>query len=154
MCHAQGTPPEIWLIFFFYGQKIKKIKIKNKKKLIFEILWNFSGFSNFLTIFDNFRIFWVFLWTFLIFVGLFYFLLDFFWIFLDYFGFLDFFNFLDFFLIFSFFWFLSKLIRLLLNVTMVTTGHQKLPKMGQPSIKSSFFARRAKKALAEALRGS
>ena len=41
------------------------------------------------------------------------------------------------------------MIRLLLNVTMVTTGHQKLPKMGQKSIKSSFFARRGKKALAE-----
>ena len=38
---------------------------------------------------------------------------------------------------------------LLLNVTMVTTGHQKLPKMGQNSIKSSFFARRAKKASAK-----
>ena len=32
---------------------------------------------------------------------------------------------------------------------MVTTGHQKLPKMGQNSIKSSFFARRAKKASAK-----
>ena len=41
------------------------------------------------------------------------------------------------------------MIRLLLNVTMVTTGHQKLPKMGQNSIKSFFFALRAKKALAE-----
>ena len=32
---------------------------------------------------------------------------------------------------------------------MVTTGHQKLPKMGQNSINSSFFGRRAKKASAE-----
>ena len=40
--------------------------------------------------------------------------------------------------------------RLLLNVTMVTTGHQKLSKMGQNSIKKAlFFARRAKKASAE-----
>ena len=38
---------------------------------------------------------------------------------------------------------------LLLKVTKVTTGHQKLPKMGQNSIISSFFARRAKKASAE-----
>ena len=38
---------------------------------------------------------------------------------------------------------------LLLKVTKVTTGHQELPKMGQNSIISSFFARRAKKASAE-----
>ena len=38
---------------------------------------------------------------------------------------------------------------LLLKVTKVTTGHQKLPKMGQNSIISCFFARRAKKASAE-----
>ena len=38
---------------------------------------------------------------------------------------------------------------LLLKVTKVTTGHQKLPKMGQNSIISPFFARRAKKASAE-----
>ena len=37
------------------------------------------------------------------------------------------------------------LLRLLLNVTTVTTGHQKLPQIGQNSIKSSFFAQRAKK---------
>ena len=48
-----------------------------------------------------------------------------------------------------FFLFLSKLLRLLLNVTTVTTGHQKSPKSGQNSKKSSFFARRAKKASAE-----
>ena len=50
---------------------------------------------------------------------------------------------------FLFFWFLSKLLRLLLNDTTVTIGHQKSPKMGQNSIKSSFFARRAKKASAK-----
>ena len=43
--------------------------------------------------------------------------------------------------------FFSKLLRLLLKVTKVTTGHKKLPKMGQNSIISSFFAR--KKALGE-----
>ena len=48
---------------------------------------------------------------------------------------------------FVFLGFLSKFLRLLLKVTKVTTGHQKLPKMGQNSIKSSFFARRAKKSL-------
>ena len=31
---------------------------------------------------------------------------------------------------FGFYGFFSKLLRLLLNVTKVTTGHQKLPKMG------------------------
>ena len=35
---------------------------------------------------------------------------------------------------------------LLLKVTKVITGDQKMPKMGQNSIISSFFARRAKKA--------
>ena len=38
---------------------------------------------------------------------------------------------------------------LLLKVTKVTTGHQNLPKMGQNSIVTSFFARRAKKTSAE-----
>ena len=50
---------------------------------------------------------------------------------------------------FGFLGFLSKLIRLLLKVTKVTTRHQKWPKMGQNSIISSFFARRAKKASAK-----
>ena len=45
--------------------------------------------------------------------------------------------------------FLSKLLRLLLKVTKVTTGHQKMPKIGQNSIISSFFAQRANKASAE-----
>ena len=45
--------------------------------------------------------------------------------------------------------FLSKLLRLLLKVTKVTTGHLKLPKIGKNSIISSFFARRARNALAE-----
>ena len=38
---------------------------------------------------------------------------------------------------------------LLLKATKVTTGHQNLPKMGQNSIISSFFARRVKKALGQ-----
>ena len=46
--------------------------------------------------------------------------------------------------------FLSKLLRLLIKVTKVTTGHQKLPKMGQNRIISCFFfARRANNALVE-----
>ena len=58
-----------------------------------------------------------------------------------------FYGFLDFFWIF--FWgFLSKLLRLLLKVTKVTTGHQKLEeekKGPKQHNKLSFFARRAKK---------
>ena len=38
---------------------------------------------------------------------------------------------------------------LLLKVTKVITGDQKIPKMGQNSIISSFFAQRAEKALAK-----
>ena len=80
--------------------------------------------------------------------------LDFFWFYLH---FWTFFGFLIFFEIFLFFcWifigflgFLSKFLRLLLKVTKVTTGHQKLPKMGRNSIISSFFAQRAKRASAE-----
>ena len=48
------------------------------------------------------------------------------------------------------FLFHSKLLRLLLKVAKVPTGHQKLSKMGQTSkINTIFFAQRAKKALAE-----
>ena len=64
--------------------------------------------------------------------------------------------FLTFFDIFGFFFefvgflgFLSKFLRLLLKATKVTTGRQKLQKLGQNSIISSFFAQRAKKALAK-----
>ena len=58
-----------------------------------------------------------------------------FWIFLDFFGFLV---------------FLSKLLRFLIKFTKVTTGHQKLPKLGQNSIKSFILPKqRAKKASAK-----
>ena len=107
--------------------------------------------------FDNFLICWffflgfqdfffVFFWIFLDFLGVFRFLwlfwiwgfFEFFWIFKIFFGF------------FLVFWgFLSKLLRSLLNVIKVTTEHKKLPKMGQNSIISSFFDRRAKKAWAK-----
>ena len=52
----------------------------------------------------------------------------------------------------GFFGFFSKLLRLLLKVTKVTTRHQKWPKMGQNSILGSDFAQKAKKASVEALR--
>ena len=45
-----------------------------------------------------------------------------------------------------FFCFFSKLLRLLLKVTEVTTEHQKWPKISENSIKSPTFAQRAKKA--------
>ena len=48
-----------------------------------------------------------------------------------------------------FFGFFLKLLWLLLQVTKVTTGHQKSLKLGQNSIISFFIARRAKKASAE-----
>ena len=88
----------------------------------------FYDFLNFFWIFCFF--FWIF-WIFFIFFGFFGRFLDFgiFWNFLKFFGF--------FFVI----------------VTNVTTkcyhGYYWTPKMGQNSIKSSFFARRAKKTLAE-----
>ena len=62
--------------------------------------------------------------------------------FMIFFGFLK-----DFFWIYVIF---SKLLRLQLEFTKVTTEHQKLPKMGQNSIISSFFlAQRANKSLVE-----
>ena len=44
----------------------------------------------------------------------------------------------------DFFGFFSRLLRLLLKVTEVTTEHQNWPKKRENSIKSPFFARRAK----------
>ena len=118
------------------------------KKWIFVSFRDFSGFSDLLTIFDNFWIcgvfyglFWIFFWILWIFLG--------FWIFWIFFEFLDFLIFCcwffwiflkNFFVVFL--WFLSKLLRLLLNFTTITTGHQKSQKLGQNSIKSCFFARR------------
>ena len=89
-----------------------------------------------------------FFWIFWIFFGIFF---GFFWIFwtffsLDFWLFWNFPIFLDF---FGFLGFLSKLLMLLLQVNKVTTGYQKLPKMGQYSIITSFFAWRAKKASAK-----
>ena len=92
--------------------------------------WNLLRFLD-LLIFLNIWNFWGFLWIF-----------GFFWIF---FGFCGIYFFSDFFLLFSFFpWgfygLFSKLLRLLLNITNVTTGHQKWPKMGQNSIISPCVA--------------
>ena len=61
-------------------------------------------------------------------------------------NFLDFFGFLDF-----FFGLFSKLLRLLLKVTEVTTKHQKLPLVGKISIKISFFCPKGKKDLGRRL---
>ena len=114
-------------------------------------LWNifFFFFSFF---FNILKVFWlgVVLWFFLCFLGFF---LVFFFIFFYFLWFFLFFYFIFFsdFLMFFFLFILllSKLLRLLLNASKVTTGHQKLPKIGQNSIISSLFARRAKKASAE-----
>ena len=57
-------------------------------------------------------------------------------------------DFLDFLVFFGFLLdFVSELLRLLEKVTEVTTEHQKRHKVSQNSIKSSFLAQRAKKAL-------
>ena len=45
--------------------------------------------------------------------------------------------------------FFSKLLRLLINITEITTEHQKWLKISTNSVKSSFFVRRAKKASSE-----
>ena len=71
---------------------------------------------------------------------------------MDFLDFLDFFDFFDFLKFFGFFYFFLDFFGFLgffFKVTNVTTGHQKLPKMGQNSIISFFFARRAKKTSAE-----
>ena len=81
----------------------------------------------------------------------------FFGFFLDFWIILNCLKFFGFFLDFLVFLvFLSKLLMLLLKVTKVTTGHQKLPKMGQNSIISSFLPEGQKKPRpkAEALRRS
>ena len=66
--------------------------------------------------------------------------------------FLRFSDFLTVFEIFEIFGFFMDFFGLgLLKVTKVTNGHQKMPKMGQNSIITSFFAQRSKKASAEGL---
>ena len=99
---------------------------------IFGFFYRFRQFLDFRIFFYGFSRFvldiFLFFWTFLLFFG--------FELFLDFFGF--FFGFFEFFL---------KLQRLLLKVTKVTTGHQRLPQIGQNSIKRFFFAQRKKKAL-------
>ena len=110
----------------------------------FDHFWQFLDFFGFfLWIFESFLNFLVFFWIFWFFFGFFWF----FGRFLD-FGILGFF--FEFFEIFwIFFVCLLLLLMLLLKVTKVITGDRKMPKMGQNSIISSFFARRAKKASAE-----
>ena len=87
-----------------------------------------------------FLIFYIFIFYFFILFGFFLYYFVFFGFFFN-FGIFEFFeNFWIFFWISSvFLGFLSKLLRLLLKVTKVTTGHQKFPKMGQNSIISSLF---------------
>ena len=95
-----------------------------------------------MTNFDHFLI-WGFFYGF--FLLYFYFLFFYILIFLNFWNFLKFLYFL-----WIFFWslgFLSKLPRLLIKVTKVTTAHQKLPKIGQISIISSLFCIKGKKSL-------
>ena len=110
-----------------------------KKSDCLRYFWNFS----------DFQIFWQFLEIFGFFGNLRLFLdflkIDFFGIvllldfFFDFFVFWDFFQFMDFFyLFFICFGFFFKLLRLLLKNTKITTGHQKLPKIGLNSTIRSF----------------
>ena len=77
--------------------------------------------------------------------------LGFFWIFWIFFGFFGFFGrFLDFGIFWNFLKFFGFFFVIVTNVTTKCYhGYYWTPKMGQNSIKSSFFARRAKKASAE-----
>ena len=118
---------------------------------------------DFLTIFDIFFYFWgslrifgffkIFL-DFKFFFGFLKDILDFYFFFLSFLAFFKYFFWIFYNFFFSiffsrFFGFLSKFLRLLLKVTKVTTGQQKLPRMGQNSIISFLFAWRANKASAE-----
>ena len=118
-----------------------------EKKWIFEIFWDFFRFSDFWTIFDNFLIFLFFFYGFFNLFLIFWVFLDFldffwiFWIFWTFFGFGDFLKF------FEIFWIFFVIV---INVTTKCYhGYYWTPKMGQNSIKSPLFARRAKKTSAE-----
>ena len=65
-------------------------------------------------------------------------------------GFSGYFRIFSVFLCVRFLDFFSKLLRLLLKINEVTTEHQKWHKVSKNSIKSSFFARRAKMPRTEA----
>ena len=121
--------------FFFLGGGLRFFWGVSQIFFFFFLGVGFYRFYIFWTFFGFFRSFWIFFWIFRILLTF----LDF-WIF-------------EFFWFFLFFWvffgFISKLLMLLLKVIKVTTGHQKLPKVGQNSLITSFFARRAKQASAE-----
>ena len=116
------------------------------KKIYF---WNFGFFekkSHLLTFFEIFGSSWQFLiffkkiWVYMEFVGFCWiflgFLFLFFWIFLNFWDGLIFLW--TYFILFYFFGLFSKLLRLLLNVTEVTTEHQKWSKISTNSVKSFF----------------
>ena len=96
--------------------------------------WQFFDFFGFLWFFESFLDFLVFFWIF--------------WIFFGFFGFFG--RFLDFGIFWNFLKFFGFFFVIVTNVTTKCYhGYYWTPKMGQNSIKSSFFARRAKKASAE-----
>ena len=70
------------------------------------------------------------------------------------FGIFEFFILFYFFWIFCSFWILLKLLRVLLKVTKVSTGHQKWPNIDQNSIFRFFFPKRAKKTLGQSQKPS
>ena len=134
------------------SKKKKKIKKKNEFLRFFEIFQDFSGFSDFfLPFFWFFGVFFMFFLVFFLdfwlefFFWIIFFFLRFFWIF---WFFLDFFSFF----LLELFEFVLNLLRLPLKVTKVTTGQQKLPKIGQNSIRRSFLIERQKMPLVEGQR--
>ena len=126
------------MAFFFRQEKKIKKKLEKSDFEIFEIFGFLGCFMDFWIFF--FLIFWNFFGFLLSFCQIFQtFFFRFIEFFLKFFGFhLDFFGFQE---------FLSKLLRLLIKDTKVTAGHQKLPKMGKNSIKSSLFCPKGKKSL-------
>ena len=134
-----------YLNFVVSLKKYHIFRFFEEKKRFFEIFWDccrFSDFWPFLTCF-GFCVFFTefkkkmnFFWIFLTFLEFWIF-----WILLTFFGFLI--------GLFRFLVFPSMLLRLLLKVTKVTIGHQKLPKMGH--IKFFFKGPKTPRPKAEAL---
>ena len=129
-----GWTGELWLNcifltlrnkeFFFWIFFLHKFQIFGKKNYS---LTTFDIFDFFLDFFDiYFCLFFLFLH---------------FWDFKTFFG--------HFWISFEFFGFFSKLLRLLINITKVTTDHQKWLKIGTNRIKASFFCPKGKKSLGQ-----
>ena len=126
------------MFFFFFDKRFfKNFLIKKQTKRLLLRFFRRTFFWYFWTFVKSLEL----LWNFWIFFGIFLgFFVGWFWTldFLEFFGFFK-----------NLFRYFSKLIRLLLKVTKVTTEQQKWPKMGRNSIISSFFCLKAKKSLGQ-----